>query len=31
MMKQVNGSAALRSHHGSEWSLKFPVAWVPVD
>jgi two-component sensor histidine kinase len=25
LMEQVNGSATLRSDHGSEWTLKFPV------
>ena len=29
LMQQVNGSAALRSDNGTEWTLKFPVSVVP--
>jgi two-component sensor histidine kinase/DNA-binding response OmpR family regulator len=29
LMEQVGGSAALRSEHGSEWTLKFPVPITP--
>ena len=31
LMEQVGGSAALRSDHGSEWTLKFPVPIGPSD
>ncbi len=30
LMQQVNGSAMLRSDHGSTWSLKFPVPDVTI-
>jgi two-component sensor histidine kinase len=25
LMEQVNGTATVRSDHGTEWTLKFPV------
>jgi two-component sensor histidine kinase len=28
LMEQVNGSVALRSDHGTEWTLRFPI---PID
>ncbi|MEJ0069358.1 MAG: hypothetical protein WDO24_12250 [Pseudomonadota bacterium] len=28
LMEQVGGSATLRSDHGTEWTLKFPVPIV---
>jgi two-component sensor histidine kinase len=29
LMQQVSGSAAVRSHHGTEWTLRFPVPVIP--
>ena len=29
LMEQANGSATLRSDHGAEWTLKFPVPPAP--
>ena len=29
LMEQVDGSATLRSDHGTEWTLRFPVAVIP--
>jgi len=29
LMEQINGSAALRLDHGSEWTLKFPLERAP--
>ena len=30
LMDQVGGSATLRSDHGTEWPLKFPVSTRPT-
>jgi two-component sensor histidine kinase/DNA-binding response OmpR family regulator len=31
LMEQVDGSAELRSDHGTVWTLKFPVPRIPAD
>jgi two-component sensor histidine kinase len=29
LMEQVDGLVTLRSDHGTEWTLRFPVAVIP--